>query len=488
MKTFGIFTILLSLLSGPAFPADGLPAATRKLDSPSPADTPGEPDSALPALPPFVRPISPAPSPVSPKTVEPGVDWVGLSRASLRFLAIQHSFRLLTEPGTRAGLKGPFLRNYGRAVSNLHGFADGDEFYVNYVGHPMEGAVAGFLWIQNDPAYSHAEFGSSRAYWKGRLRAAAFAWVFSTQFEIGPVSEASIGAIQATAPQQGFADHVITPSIGMGWMIGEDFVDRYVIKRIEGSMPNPYLRALLRSGLNPSRTFANVLQGRVPWKRETRSGVKTYVASADIERALNRQGVPDQRPDRRDSVIAPPFEVAFTFQAQRFNDDRKNLSCLGGGATAGLRLASSWQLIADVGGCNIMGLDKNLSGDSLTYMAGPRFVSRIRGPWSAYVQFLAGGNKVTEERMHPELKQLLQKAAIRENKTPPVHDDYTEATESHGFVVAPGAGLSYNLSPALTLRVADLSYRHAWTSPLWGREYNSGIQWSSGLVLRMGTW
>ena len=99
--------------------------------------------------------------------------------------------------------------------------ADGDEFYVNYVGHPMEGAVSGFLWAQNDRAYRRAEFGKSAAYWNGRLRAAGFAWVFSTQFEIGPLSEASIGGIQAQWPQQGFVDHIIAPSIGMGWMIAE---------------------------------------------------------------------------------------------------------------------------------------------------------------------------------------------------------------------------------------------------------------------------
>jgi hypothetical protein len=136
----------------------------------------------------------------------------------------------------------------------------------------------------------------------------------------------------------------------------------------------------------------------------------------------------------------------------------------------------------------MMGLEKDLSGDSLTYLVGPRWTNRIRGSWSAYLQFLAGGAKITEERMDPDLKQHLEKIAIRDNKLPPSHDDYTEATERHGFAVATGGGLSYNLSSALSLRVADLTYRHAWTSPLWGRDYSSGLQWSSGLVLRMGTW
>ena len=54
--------------------------------------------------------------------------------------------------------------------------------------------------------------------------------------------------------------------------------------------------------------------------------------------------------------------------------------------------------------------------------------------------------------------------------------------------MATGGGLHYNLHPALTLRVAELSYRHSWTAPLWGRDYSNGLKWSSGLVLRMGTW
>jgi hypothetical protein len=76
-------------------------------------------------------------------------------RTSFRFLALMHGFRRLTERGTRA---------------------DGDPFYVKYVGHPMQGSVAGRIWLLHDPRYGNAEFG----------RAAAFAWACSEQFEIGP--------------------------------------------------------------------------------------------------------------------------------------------------------------------------------------------------------------------------------------------------------------------------------------------------------------
>lgn len=179
------------------------------------------------------------------------VEWDGLARSSLRFLSVMHGFRLATEPGTRAGGSG-LGRDYIRSIGNLHGWADSDPFYVNYVGHPMQGAVAGNLWTLHDPRYRKTEFGSSAAYWKGKLRAAAFAWAFSEQFELGPLSEASVGHIQNYFPQQGFGDHVVTPVAGLGWMIGEDALDRYVIKKIEASTANPVARILARSVLNPA--------------------------------------------------------------------------------------------------------------------------------------------------------------------------------------------------------------------------------------------
>jgi len=160
--------------------------------------------------------VEPAPVPIgrSPvsKSEPPDVHWSGVLSHSLRFLALEHGFRLWTEAGTRAGLN-QIPRGYLNSLGNLHGWADGDPFYVNYVGHPMQGAVSGFIWTQNDRRYWDVEFGRNRRYWKSRMRAAAFAWVYGIQFEIGPLSEASLGQIQAHYPQQGFVDQVVTPVI-----------------------------------------------------------------------------------------------------------------------------------------------------------------------------------------------------------------------------------------------------------------------------------
>ena len=442
--------------------------------------------AAAPALAtaPAITPFLPVKRGDLPADAGKGVDWGGLSKATYWFLGVQHGFRLLTEPGTRAGLKGSFIKNYARSVGNLHGISDGDEFYVNYVGHPMMGSVAGFLWLQNDRAYHHAEFGANRLYWKGRLRAAAFSWAYSAQFEIGPLSEASIGAIQSSYPQQGFVDHAITPAIGMAWMIGEDVVDRYIIKRIEAATENRMVRLLARGGLNPTRTFANAMNGRYPWARDTRASVSSYVAAND--RSYGSTAKAAENPPV--TGLAPPFEFNVLFQPERFWGGGKSLMCLGGGANAAFRLASSWQLVAQVDGCNLLGLGQNVSGDSLAYTVGPRWLGRIRGPLIAHAQVLVGGNKITQERMYPKRKELLDAAATRNNTPPPDHSEYTDATESHGLTVSTGGGFNYQLNRALTIRVAELSYRHSWTAPLWGRDYSNSLTLSSGLVLQMGTW
>jgi len=134
------------------------------------------------------------------------------------------------------------------------------------------------------------------------------------------------------------------------------------------------------------------------------------------------------------------------------------------------------------------GLEKNLSGDSLTYAAGPRWLGRIGGGWTAQLQVLLGGSKVTQERMYPGKKSALEALSLRDNKPPPTHGDYTEETESNGLAIATGGGVSYQVNNALSIRVADLSYRHNWTNTLWGRDYSNSLKFTSGVVIRMGTW
>jgi hypothetical protein len=205
----------------------------------------------------------------------PGVAWRPLLWQSGLFLGIEHSYRLATEPGSRASLRGRFWPDYFESVRGLRGWNDGGDFLTNYIGHPMQGSVAGYLYIQNDPGARRLEFSKSRAYWRSRLKGMAWSAVYSTQFELGPAGEAAIGNLGGRdAPNaMAYVDLVVTPIGGLGWQVGEDALDRYVIQWLENKTDNRLARILVRGCLNPTRSFANILRFRVPWHRDTRGGV-----------------------------------------------------------------------------------------------------------------------------------------------------------------------------------------------------------------------
>jgi hypothetical protein len=203
-----------------------------------------------------------------------GFQWKQALWQSGMFLGIQHGVRIATEDGTRSELKGPFFRDWFRSVGSIRGWDDGDPFLVNYVGHPMMGAVTGFIEVQNDPEYRRAEFGRNRQYWRSRMRALAFASAYSAQFELGPLSEASIGNVQMHPPETGVTDLVITPTVGLGWQVAEDALDRLVVRPLESRVEWTWVRVVLRGTLNPARSFANMLRFKPPWHRDDRPGVR----------------------------------------------------------------------------------------------------------------------------------------------------------------------------------------------------------------------
>lgn len=435
-----------------------------------------------------VRPASSAERWVRPDRGS-GVDWDGLGRQTSLFLGVQHAFRLATEPGTREGMRGPFFRGWMDSVRSLHGWSDGDPFYVNYIGHPMQGAVSGYIWTHNDRDYIGAEIGRNSFYWKSRLRATAYSWVYSTMFEIGPLSEASIGKIQSRYPQQGFVDHVVTPVIGLGWMISEDALDKYVIQRFEKRFENPYLRLMLRGVLNPSRSFANAMRLKVPWAREDRPGVFSPVLSSFL--ADKRAGALGRQERPRPELIGPfgisSFELAATARPIFFGNATG--SCVAGGGEATYRLNPGWQLVADVSGCMLNGLGPNRSGDTLNYLFGPRWSARPGGRVNPYAHLLVGGLKVTHEKVDPVLRDELTRTARQEKRN--AYDDharYAQRWSAHGFSMAAGTGMDVRLNPVVAFRLANLEYRRSWLPPLNGRSYNQGVSLTMGVVLRTGTW
>jgi hypothetical protein len=205
-----------------------------------------------------------------------GFNWDGAFRQSMIFLGVQHAFRLTMEPGTRAGLRGPFFKDYFRTVRSLRGWNDGDPFIVNYIGHPMMGAVTGYIQIHNDPRGIKEEVGlKNKNYWKSRLKALGWSAAYSTQFELGLVSEATIGNIgmvpnKKSRHPMGYVDLVATPVVGTAWLVGEDLVDKHIIRPLEKYLPNRFSVIVCRTLLNPSRTFANLTRWRWIWRREDR--------------------------------------------------------------------------------------------------------------------------------------------------------------------------------------------------------------------------
>ena len=121
-------------------------------------------------------------------------DWQNAASQSLFFLGMEHGFRL-TQAKTRHELKGPFFPDWKESVAGVQGWGDGDTVFTNYIAHPMQGGVAGFIQIQNDAHGRSAEFSRSKTYWNSRLRALGWAALYSTQFELGPISEATIGNV-----------------------------------------------------------------------------------------------------------------------------------------------------------------------------------------------------------------------------------------------------------------------------------------------------
>jgi hypothetical protein len=203
---------------------------------------------------------------------------------------------------------------------------DGDDFLVNYVGHPMQGAVSGFIEIQNDPTGREQEISATRAYWMSRFKAFLWATAYSTHSEISPLGEAGIGneggwtyPINCPKPcaqsgvhtkytnNTGWVDFIITPTVGSLWMLAEDTLDRYVNDRVQGENRSRNLPKILRGALNPSRTMANALRLKAPWYRDFQHG-RDLESSAGVHFLRSDESMRAAEQFRRFAVM--PYFVA----------------------------------------------------------------------------------------------------------------------------------------------------------------------------------
>jgi hypothetical protein len=208
-----------------------------------------------------------------------GFRWKPALLQAGKFLALQQGVMFANDKWTRYNtVHGKYFQDWAAGVRGAFTqWDDGDPWLDNYVGHPLQGAVIGYVQVQNDPQGAALEFSWSKRYWISRMKATAFNAAYSTQFEIGPISEAAFSNLGSYKYQNcprckvvdgaGWADLIMTPVGGLGWMVAEDALDRYVVKRTEGGRHPGRWSNFLRTALNPSRTAANILAGKKPWYR-----------------------------------------------------------------------------------------------------------------------------------------------------------------------------------------------------------------------------
>ncbi len=180
-----------------------------------------------------------------------------------------------------------YWRDYKQSLSAwVHsGWSDGDPNMYGYVGHPIQGVAVSYIYLQNDPKSENLEFSKTKAYWHSRFMATVWNAVYSTQWNLGPVSEVTVEkyGTHHRSPWNsdgswpcntnhcytgvGQIDIVMTPLGGLGWLVGEDILDRYVARRVEHATPNRFLIDTTRIGLDPIRCGTNMLHGKRPWYR-----------------------------------------------------------------------------------------------------------------------------------------------------------------------------------------------------------------------------
>jgi hypothetical protein len=199
----------------------------------------------------------------------PGADVKGALADSMKMLVITHLARITFQEKTRRELSGPFFRDYIDSVHKPQSWGDTDGWFVNDIGHPIEGAAAGYIWLDHE-AQGATGVAYNRRYWTSRLRATAWAAAYSLQFEIGPLSEASIGNVGKQIETTGWTDYIVTPVGGLAMILLEEFLDRSVVRKIENRTTNALLRGALRTVLAPGRSVSNLASSRAPWYRDRR--------------------------------------------------------------------------------------------------------------------------------------------------------------------------------------------------------------------------
>jgi hypothetical protein len=219
----------------------------------------------------------------------------------------------------------------------------------SYVGHPIQGALTEFIQIQNDPRGEKLEFSNTRQYWHSRFKAFLWSAAYSTQWNIGPLSELTVEKYGTAVRQPwnldgtwpctkkpcvsgvGQVDLVMTPIGGFAWMLTEDLLDKEIARRVEGVTRNHFLIDLTRSEHSSRKTA--VVSGFTRCAADLLSqSVKTAVVtsgSGERRRSLSLQWA--QGLDSFQSAFFSSFCVCPAGRMQAFRRMRDGIGLLPGG-------------------------------------------------------------------------------------------------------------------------------------------------------------
>jgi hypothetical protein len=225
---------------------------------------------------------------VPPAAKHPGIHWGSLIREWWLNLCMEQTERILKESKTRDQLSGPFFRDWISTVSMYHfgRWDDNDKFVTSNLGHPTQGAIVAAIFWQNDDhvRFSDQDFHSA-AYRHALLQAFAFVTVDAVQWKLGPISEASIGNVGLPAhwwerdckqlharcePRTGLNDLVLNEVGGIPMIVGFQWLDKHLQKRIEARTQSRALIDTTRLLTNPPASVANIVRFRRPWFRDNR--------------------------------------------------------------------------------------------------------------------------------------------------------------------------------------------------------------------------
>ena len=240
-------------------------AAEPDLDAPAAADAP------------IVEPPRPV---VSVHPLRKGsIHWQSLLEHEFLFLSFEHSFRLLTQEKTREALSGPFFHDWLYIAGHVqwNRWSDGDKWFTSNLAHPAQGDVVAWIYRYNDDSASGLELDlRDPRYRRMLLRTWLAAAIYSAQWKLGPLSEATVGHVglhtdlSSGANRTGLNDYTLDSFGGIPLMLLGDAADKYGLKRLERRMHGRAAIDTMRVALDPCRAIANIMMFKKPWYRDSR--------------------------------------------------------------------------------------------------------------------------------------------------------------------------------------------------------------------------